>query len=151
KAVTGETVPAIAAFGDAPTAEAASATSRASTQRPASATPPRGRGTNPHESAPSPDDAARVDSSPLPADGPWSRVAQALSASDWQGADRSLVELSTSSGDPATRDAAELVRAELRIAHGQGAALRASVERLALHGATPLIRKRATLLLDKIP
>jgi hypothetical protein len=85
-----------------------------------------------------------------PADGPWARVAQALSASDWTSADRALVELCSAS-DPATRDAATLARAELWIAHGQGASFRASVERLAQTGFTPLIRRRAARLLERLP
>jgi len=83
-------------------------------------------------------------------DGPWGRVARALSAGDWQRADAALISLA-SAADPATRDAADLARAELWIAHGRGGAFRANVERLASAGYTPLIRKRAAKLLERIP
>jgi hypothetical protein len=83
-------------------------------------------------------------------DGPWGRVARALSAGDWQRADAALVELARAA-EPATRDAADLARAELWIAHGRGGAFRADVERLARAGYTPLIRKRAARLLDRLP
>lgn len=88
--------------------------------------------------------------SETPVAGPWARVAQALSAHDWARADDALGNLA-SSMDPATRDAADLARAELRIAHGGGAALRSDVQRLAQAGATALIRKRAAALLQRLP
>lgn len=84
------------------------------------------------------------------ANGPWARVAQALSEKDWSGADRALNDLS-SNGDPTTRDAADLTRAELSIARGEAGRLRPLVERLARSGATGLIRKRAAALLDRLP
>jgi len=101
--------------------------------------------------APSPSSAAAAPASLSPAiqDGPWTRVAQALSAGDWVAADRALGELAASA-DPSTRDAAELTRAELSIAHGQGNALSPVVERLARSGATPLIRERAEALLERL-
>jgi hypothetical protein len=83
-------------------------------------------------------------------EGPWKRVARALSVSDWTRADQALSELS-STADPATRDAADLARAELRIAHGEGTALRPELARLARSGATALIRKRAARLLQRVP
>jgi hypothetical protein len=142
---------AIAAYPPAETSEAAA--------RPGAAVSPRTRSAAPSEHdevlakepepAPvHPDEAAEAP--PAPPDGPWTRVARALSASDWQQADAALVEL-MSTADPATRDAAELARAELFIAHGRGDALRPSVERLAHSGYSPLIRKRATRLLERLP
>ncbi|HEX3595588.1 MAG TPA: hypothetical protein VHU80_10810, partial [Polyangiaceae bacterium] len=83
------------------------------------------------------------------ASGPWTRVAQALSVSDWTRADEALSELVATS-EPSTRDAAALARAELRIAHGAGDSMRSDVERLAQAGATPLVRKRATRLLERM-
>ncbi|HVU04057.1 MAG TPA: hypothetical protein VHE30_19995 [Polyangiaceae bacterium] len=82
------------------------------------------------------------------ADGPWQRVSRALSHGEIAEADRHLVALARSS-DGATRDAAELARAELWIAHGRAAEFRAVVQRLAEHGATALVRKRAAALLSR--
>ncbi|HVW26993.1 MAG TPA: hypothetical protein VHC69_16620 [Polyangiaceae bacterium] len=82
--------------------------------------------------------------------GPWARVAQALSESDFAAANGALDEIATSA-DPATRDAAELTRAELSITRGDGSSARPVVERLARSGATGLIRKRATALLQRLP
>jgi hypothetical protein len=102
----------------------------------------------PESVAAGPDEDAEP--APIAPDGPWGRVARALSAGDWQRADAALVELARVA-DPATRDAADLARAELWIAHGRGGAFRANVERLARAGYTPLIRKRALRLLDRLP
>lgn len=127
--------------------------------RPGAAVPPRARSAAPSEHAealakepePAPAPSEEMaEAPPGPADGPWARVARALSASDWQRADAALVEL-MNTADPATRDAAELARAELFIAHGRGGAFRPSVERLAQSGYSPLIRKRATRLLERLP
>jgi hypothetical protein len=93
---------------------------------------------------------AEAEPARIASDGPWGRVARALSASDWQRADAALVELARAA-DPATRDAADLARAELWIAHGHGDAFRPNVERLARDGYTPLIRRRAARLLDRLP
>jgi hypothetical protein len=87
----------------------------------------------------------------LPAPGPdasWKRVAEALDTNDWTRADRALTELVTT-GDAYTRDAAGLARAELRLAHGSTVD-RATLERLANAGKTPLIRHRASDLLDRL-
>jgi hypothetical protein len=95
--------------------------------------------------------AAPASSAPTPAsDGPWVRVAEALSERDWTAADRALNELSAN-GDPATRDAADLARAELLIARGEAGSLRPLVERLARSGATGLVRTRAAALLERLP
>jgi hypothetical protein len=100
---------------------------------------------------PPPEDTASASVVAAPGmDGPWSRVAQAISDKDWTAADRALNDLS-SDGDPSTRDAAELARAELAIARGRTGALRPLVERLARSGATGLIRKRALALLERLP
>jgi hypothetical protein len=79
-------------------------------------------------------------------DGRWAKVAEALSANDFRSADGALAELGRSA-DATTRDAAELARAQLRVAHGGGEPLRPSLERLAREGSTPLVRRRAAELL----
>jgi hypothetical protein len=151
-------VPAVAAFGDMTPDPA-----RVPFEMPSvpSTTPARGYGVSRSAArraerpgaeamAPPPTESHPAEESPqVNSDGPWARVAQALSASDWLRADKALLEL-VATADPATRDAAELARAELWIAHGHGAALRANVERLAASGYTPLIRKRAARLLERL-
>jgi hypothetical protein len=82
---------------------------------------------------------------PAPA-GPWERVANALEAGDWHGADQALNELGNSS-DGHARDAAALARAQLWITQGRGGEARGTLEHLATHGKTPLIRRRAAALL----
>jgi hypothetical protein len=81
--------------------------------------------------------------------GPWSRVAEALAAGDYGEADRALASLG-GDRDATTRDAAELARAELWIARGAGAGFRPSLERLAASGQTPLIRRRAAALIERL-
>src|SRR5262249_29664095 len=144
---------AVAAFGDvseapvAPAREPAPAKSDSRTGPSArllvEAAPPPAGASRGVAAAPAPSETPSMgEGAGTTAGGPWARVARALSASDWIRADEALAELSATS-DPATRDAAELARAELWIAHGRGAALRTSVERLSAFGATPLIRRRA--------
>jgi hypothetical protein len=79
----------------------------------------------------------------------WTHVAEALAAKDYDRAEAALKSLAES-GDPATRDAASLSRAELWIARGFGRAARPDVERLSREGRTPLIRRRAAELLSRI-
>jgi uncharacterized protein HemY len=79
----------------------------------------------------------------------WTHVAEALAAKDYDRAEAALKGLAES-GDPATRDAASLSRAELWIARGSGRAARPDVERLSREGRTPLIRRRAAELLLRI-
>ena len=83
---------------------------------------------------------------PAPA-GPWERVAQALEAGDFGGADSALNDLSAS-GDTHARDAAALARAQLWITRGRGSEARGTLLHLAKHGKTPLIRRRAAALLQ---
>jgi hypothetical protein len=78
--------------------------------------------------------------------GPWERVANALEAGDWHGADQALNEIGNSS-DGHARDAAALARAQLWITQGRGGEARGTLEHLATHGKTPLIRRRAAALL----
>lgn len=84
-----------------------------------------------------------------PASAAWTHVAEALAAKDFARAEAALQGLAEN-GDPATRDAAALSRAELWIARGSGLAVRADVERLARVGRTPLIRRRAAELLRRV-
>jgi hypothetical protein len=95
--------------------------------------------------------AAGVHSASLPAvpapAGPWERVAKALEAGDWRGADSALNDLS-GSGDAHARDAAALARAQLWITQGRGGEVRGTLQHLAQHGKTPLIRRRASALLQ---
>jgi hypothetical protein len=95
--------------------------------------------------------AAGVHSASLPAvpapAGPWERVAKALEAGDWHGADSALDDLS-GSGDAHARDAAALARAQLWITQGRGSEVRGTLQHLAQHGKTPLIRRRASALLQ---
>jgi hypothetical protein len=79
----------------------------------------------------------------------WERAAKALEARDWRGADQALDDLD-SNGDAHTRDAAALARAQLWITQGRGAEARATLERLAERGHTPLIRRRAAALLKEL-
>jgi hypothetical protein len=79
--------------------------------------------------------------------GPWERVAKALEAGDWRGADSALNDLS-GSGEAHARDAAALARAQLWITQGRGGEVRDTLQHLAQHGKTPLIRRRATALLQ---
>ena len=88
-------------------------------------------------------DAAGTDTS----SGAWARVAQALRDHDSAKAEKALDELARST-DQKTRDAAELARAQLRVAEGRGTA-RGTLERLAASGATPAIRRRASELLEQ--
>jgi len=148
---------AVAVFGDASEAPVAPAHERTAARAGsparlhAEAAPPAAAASGVAAVAPAPSEAPSMEEvAGTTASGPWARVARALSASDWLRADEALVELSATS-DPATRDAAELARAELWIAHGRGGALRASVERLSAFGATPLIRRRAARLLERMP
>jgi hypothetical protein len=83
------------------------------------------------------------------AEGPWERVAEALSAGDYVRADRGLTAIGRDA-DPAVRDAAELARAELWIGRGEGRGFRSTVERLSTSGQTPLIRRRASALLKQL-
>jgi hypothetical protein len=82
-------------------------------------------------------------------DGPWAIVASALEHGDKPKADRALRELS-SSGDPLTRDAAELARAQIWIADGNGESFRTTLVRLSQYGQSPLIRRRAAELLGRL-
>jgi hypothetical protein len=149
-----ETVPAPprAAFADLPRREplgaphAASGASGAKREAPA-----------PVSAAPSPTNEASTEtpaspllpSAPVDEAGPWSRVSRALASKDWTTADRALAELGASL-DPATRDAAELARAQLWMAHGNGERFRSTLERLARSGATALVRRRAAGLLEQL-
>jgi hypothetical protein len=79
--------------------------------------------------------------------GPWERVAKALEAGDFSTADAALNDLTTS-GDNHARDAAALARAQLWITQGRGGEARGTLQHLAQHGKTPLIRRRAAALLQ---
>lgn len=82
-------------------------------------------------------------------DGPWAIVATALEHGDRATADHALKELSSSS-DGLTRDAAELTRAQIWIAGGNGESFRSTLVRLSQYGQTPLIRRRAAELLGRL-
>ncbi len=84
-----------------------------------------------------------------PADGPWVRAARAIAGSDFSTADEALRDLSADP-DPQTRDAAELTRAEMWVAHGRQDGVRSTIERLVREGRTPLVRRRAAALLDRL-
>jgi hypothetical protein len=73
---------------------------------------------------------------------PWIAAAEALRRGDAAGAEHAFDELSTSP-DPVTRDEARLARAQILIAQGRFAAVRAELADLAATGATPLVRRRA--------
>jgi hypothetical protein len=93
--------------------------------------------------------AAAPGSEPSNTGAAWTQVAEALAAQDYDRAEAALKGLAEA-GDPATRDAASLSRAELWIARGSGGAVRHDVERLSREGRTPLIRRRAAELLSRI-
>jgi hypothetical protein len=114
--------------------------------RPVADTPSRSQAAVPVVPAPS----AAAPGSEAPNTGAaWTHVAEALAAQDYDRAEAALKGLAAN-GDPATRDAASLSRAELWIARGSGGAVRHDVERLSREGRTPLIRRRAAELLSRI-
>jgi hypothetical protein len=76
----------------------------------------------------------------------WARAAAALREDDFAGADLAFDEL-THSGDPFTRDAARLARAQLWMSRGRESEVRPVLEHLAQTGATALVRRRASELL----
>lgn len=82
-----------------------------------------------------------------PADGAWTRLAAALDQQDRHKANQALDEL-RASDDPATRDAALLVSAQLDVNGGDVERARPVLERLLEAGATPLIRERAQRTLE---
>ena len=77
----------------------------------------------------------------------WHDAARALEQNDHARAERALAELGASPDQP-TRDAAELARAQLWVSRGKPDQARPVLERLALRGATPLIRRRAAEILS---
>jgi hypothetical protein len=79
--------------------------------------------------------------------GAWSRLAEALRDGKRVEARGAVAEL-LRSGDPATRDAALLVGAQLDLADGQRARAAATLAELAERGATPVIRERARALIE---
>jgi hypothetical protein len=96
--------------------------------------------------------SAMMAASPIAASeerGAWVRVARALAAHDLEGADAALGELCKAS-DPGVQDAAELARAELWSGSGRAIQYRPTIERLAVSGRTPFIRKRAAAILAGI-
>jgi thioredoxin-like negative regulator of GroEL len=78
----------------------------------------------------------------------WSRAAQALQHGDKAAADEALSDAAQST-DKVTRDSALLARAELWISTGDQDKARSVLAELAVSGATPLIRKRASALLSR--
>jgi hypothetical protein len=79
--------------------------------------------------------------------GAWSRLAEALRDAKRVEARAAVAEL-VRSGDPATRDAALLVGAQLDLADGQRTRAATTLAELAERGATPVIRERARALIE---
>ncbi|HEX4340504.1 MAG TPA: hypothetical protein VH062_31565 [Polyangiaceae bacterium] len=151
--VAGDVVVVPVPAGDVPTAAFDDQVAPAHHDEPKRARPQNSPAVAPSSVAATTENAAPAESAAPPenaAGGPWARVAEALSNKDYARAEQSLGELTVST-DPTTRDAAELARAELRIARGQGGSLRPDVERLSQTGATALIRRRAARLLERLP
>lgn len=97
-----------------------------------------------------PSAAAEPSKKTEPSPSPWTVAAAAMRDGDYQGAEAAFDTLARST-DPSTRDAARLARAQVWIADGRAAEARPELEDLSTTGATPLVRKRATALLETLP
>jgi len=80
----------------------------------------------------------------------WKDAADALKAGNSPRAERAFQELS-GSGDTRTRDSARLALCELWLEQGQESRARVELLRLSQQGATPLVRRRASELLGRVP
>lgn len=123
------------AVAPSPSAPDAHSTARSIASAPLSAPP----------AAPQPAVAKEPESS----NGEWARVAQALRASDFEGARAALSRLKRSA-NTREREAAELAEAQLLVKAGDRTSPRSTLVRLSRDALSPLVRAQANALLNEV-